>query len=494
MFELSFFKKASRRKLIFSSQHQKRSCHKRFFSATKERGNFELPELHILEEIASSLSSKQNNMLDMSTTGLIGVQHMLPSTASLFNAISKYLKIPKENMFFSGKFYSSCPEVEDYIRKSGIQLMPTKAPKKHSMYEEYIEEKMADMWDKFIFHLENNPNIDKILILDEGGHCLKMMPKHLQYDYKISAIEQTRFGLYDMDGGSQLFPLIDVARSAAKRKLESPLIAAAITLRVSDIIKNLKIHKKSVCGVIGNGAVGSAVAKYLLSQGYKVIVYDESDSSFHGIHNSAFYRVTSVKKVILTSDIVFGCTGRDISKDNDIVSCVKSSITLVNCTSQNIEFLEMLKKATSDKYLVKTIGDNMSQLQYVEGSKEINILEDGFPINFDRTPKSDPVEDMELTRCLLYCAVAQASFLAKKPIGDGITPNDSYIQMLDPNLQKLIVEKWIENQPKNRYSTEEIKCFNDIKWIEGNSGGENKENNFFASCFNPNNTETQNRM
>ncbi len=122
----------------------------RFFSDTKKHEigslqKFQPPKLEILEEIASGLLQEQNSMLDMSNTGLIGVQHMLPSTASLFELINNYLKIKKENMFFAGKFYSSCPEVEAYISESGIQLMPTKFPKKHSMYKEHIEETMTNI-------------------------------------------------------------------------------------------------------------------------------------------------------------------------------------------------------------------------------------------------------------------------------------------------------------------------------------------------------------
>lgn len=487
MFE-SFFKKASHGRLPVQSGRLSQG-RERFFSDARKyeiglSEKFQPPKLEILEEIASGLSLEKNNELDMSNTGLIGVQHMLPSTASLFGLINKYLKIKRKNMFFAGKFYSSCPEVEDYILSRGIHLMPTKFPKKHSMYKEHIEETMSNMWEKFIIHLEKNKNINKIIILDEGGHCLKVMPKYLPYKYEIAAIEQTRFGLYDIDFDSQLFPLIDVARSAAKRELESPLIASAITSRVSSVLQNLEINKDKICGVIGNGAIGSAVTKYLLAQGYTVNVYDESESSFQGIYNRSFYRVPNIKRVISASDIVFSCTGKDISEENDILSFVKGAITLVSCTSQNIEFLTLLKKATKDEHLVKTIGKNMSQLQYVDRDKEINILESGFPINFDRTPKSDPVKDMELTRCLLYCAIAQASFFAKKPTNDGVTQNDGCIQMLDPNMQRLIVNKWIVNQPKNRYSEKEIECFNDINWIKGNSGGEYKENMTMDSFFN----------
>jgi hypothetical protein len=80
----------------------------------------------------------------------------------------------------------------------------------------------------------------------------------------MAGIEQTRGGLYSPAINSLPFPLIEVASSAIKRHLESPLIVEAIIKKLHNALGTRKdIHLNTVFGVIGNGAIGSSVTRYL---------------------------------------------------------------------------------------------------------------------------------------------------------------------------------------------------------------------------------------
>jgi S-adenosylhomocysteine hydrolase len=447
----------------------------RFFSSRSEEI---IPQLPLLTEFATL--ARNQGLASQEKTLLIGVQHMLPTTASLFNTCIESLGIKPEHMWFTGKFYSSCNFVEQAIRDRGIHLIPSKIPKKPCQFTETIDQTMNDMWVEIEGFLEKS-DINRIIILDEGGHCRKRMPKWIAYHYLCVSIEQTRFGFYNAPHG--LYPLIDVARSAAKRKIESRLINAAIVKRVAQLIKDLELNPKTVFGVVGNGALGSDLARFLLSENYTVLVQDENVSAFQNISTPKCYRINTVADLINSADIVLGCTGKDITKKTKL-SDIKSPVILISCSSQEIEFQSLIEKISKQNFsLVKT--ENFSYMQFFNRSgTEINIVENGYPINFTRQPSSDPVKDMLLTRLLLTGGIIQAATIKKTLINDGITPNKgNNIHMLHPAIQQWIVKHWQHLQPRGRYTAQELEYFNDRAWIKGNSEGEYHTEDFLEKTF-----------
>jgi S-adenosylhomocysteine hydrolase len=453
----------------------------RFFSATSTEDSIDsnIPKLPILWDMADT--AKKAGIGDLSKIAVIGVQHMLPTTGSLIDVMIDGLNINPKNMYFTGKFYSSCPGTEEYIKKRGVSLMRTKIPRKPAQYREQMLETVGDMWDLFQEKINNN-GIDAIAIFDEGGYLLESMPKSVRYKYRCSVIEQTTFGLHSHAVGSQLFPLIDVAKSVAKKQLESPLIATAILQRVEEIVVELKLKQNTIFGVIGNGSIGSAITQHLLSHGFTVVIYDESDSAFHGIINRNCYRVDNIKKVIAGANVVFSCTGKDVTRNVDIFDIVNDPITLISCSSQDIEFQSFLTKMS--RRVTLHFNENATHITCSSNSgHDIKILNNGFPINFDKTAKSDPPQDMQLTRALLLGGLIQGATEATKPVNDGYTLNKSAHHMLNPYIQQFVVNRWQHSQPEGRYSKELLDCFNNIAWIKKNSSGEYKDNPLLGAGF-----------
>ena len=283
-----------------------------------------IPPLPILEEMAQCV--KANGMPSLKDTVIIGVQHILPTTASMFDIIINHFGIHPSDIFLAGKFYSTCPPVEHYMRHRGIHVMKNKIPRRPGQFEELMRDTAHEMWALLAEHLKETKK-NKVIIFDEGAHCLESIPKWLSLECSFASIEQTRFGLYADNVGTQLFPLIDVACSSAKKRLESPLIAKAVVKKVKEIFPKLAIHSNTVFGIVGIGAIGSAILSHLLSLGYKVVVYDDNENAFNNVHHPNCFRVGKISSVIAGSNIVFGCTGRDISKDLNILGLVKDEIT-----------------------------------------------------------------------------------------------------------------------------------------------------------------------
>jgi len=450
-----------------------------FFTRAPD-GTFVPPKLPLLDEIANEV--KMGGFLSLDKTAVIGMQHLLPTTATLFNIMIDVLGIRPENMFFKGKFYSTHPETEKYMIGRGIQILKTKSPRWPGQYQENTREEIKEMWENFEKRLKTS-EIEKIIVLDDGGMCLESIPKSIRYEYRIAGIEQTRFGLYSKTVKAQVFPLIDVARSAAKKHLESHIIAESVLRRLNTLLAGLDVKNSTVFGVVGNGAIGTAITKYLLEKGYHVVIYDESDSAFHGIRNKNCYRMDKLESLIAGSDIVFGCTGRDVTENIDVTELVNGKCVFISCSSQDIEFLTLLKKIGTTPYS-ETINNNISRIGYVgKSSQEISVLEKGFPVNFDRTPLCDFPADISLTRGLLLGSFIQAALLARKPADDGLTPNKTSHYMLDPFVQRFVVNHWKSGQPKKRYTEEELSCFNDINWVMKNSSGDYFEKDLFCTAL-----------
>lgn len=437
-----------------------------------------IPKLEVLDTIVQL--AKQQALPKLDKTVIIGVQHALETTATLFQAFIQ-LGIKPHNMFFSGKCYSTSPAVAKTIQNMGINFLPGSVPAGTGGYQAASKEDVKTLWKQFESAAETSA-IERVIILDDGGRCIEEMPHYLPFHYLSTSIEQTRGGLYSSSLSKLMLPLIEVASSAVKKHIESPMIAEAVLNRVKKLAPNLNLDKKTVCGVIGNGAIGNAITQHLLSLGQDVIIYDENTDTFKGVGNKKLVRVRNIETLVANCSHVFSCTGRDITKDIDIFDIVENDITLISCTSEDKEFSSLLQQLAEEgkRFYFEPLSDItcLSNRQH-----KILILKSGFPINFDRHPSCVPSKDIEITRALLLGASIQAIVTASKPIADGLTIYQPERQMLDPYFQQQVLTEWLKHQPAQRYPQELLDNFNNPEWITANSGGIYHPNPVFNKGF-----------
>src|SRR5262249_47209963 len=122
------------------------------------------------------------------------------------------------------------------------------------------------LWERVQERLKA-PGVTDVIVLDDGGRCASLIPRDLLRKVRVSGVEQTTSGL-TVNGTRPAFRIVEVATSAAKRILESPMISRAVLRR----LPNLEATRH--CGVIGVGSVGSAIVSRLLEQEHSVSVFD----------------------------------------------------------------------------------------------------------------------------------------------------------------------------------------------------------------------------
>ena len=165
------------------------------------------------------------------------------------------------------------------------------------------------------------------------------------------------------------------------------------------------------------------------------------------------------------SNVIIGATGQDISDLNWLTNSTDDK-TLISVSSGDIEFNNLLRQCKP--YLTEELKSPLQilNLKTVQGHS-LKILRGGMVANFTGTPDSSPGHIIQVTRGLLFSAVAQIiRDNAKLKMTSGAV-------MLDPAFQSKIVQLWFQDQPQRQsdYSEETLNGFKKIKWIKEHSAG-----------------------
>lgn len=414
--------------------------------------------LPVLQIIIEKLKAHQD--LHIGNVTFVCVQHLLFTTVDLIKALIILGAKPK-NIHITGKIYSTCPEVIEEIIKIGAVYYYNTQPQQLGSFNDYFNNDIINMWNKICSAIVYT-NCNTIVILDDGSKCIANIPKFLSDNYRVFAVEQTSSGVAQINKNNATIPVINVAFSAAKQLLESPMIARAV---VSKLDSFLSLHTDNLaCGVIGLGVIGRAVVERLLALNRKVVVYDKVEEKYNFINLNAVKVANSSQLLFQEADYIFGCTGEDIAESIDINE-IQRTKNLISCSSQDIEFRSFLKFIQySSRNNYPNVLDNIDfPIKY--GS--IKIFRGGYPINLDNSGESVPAQYIQLTRGLLLGGVIQAIFhllQEPKPLAKQY--------MLHTKIQKLIVQLLIENMTSNIFNEREIANFRDEEWIKNNSQGQ----------------------
>jgi hypothetical protein len=394
-----------------------------------------IPRLAVLENVKNKFMIS-GKLPKLKNTFIIGVQHGLASTGSLLRAI-KELGVPPENMFFSGKIYSSNTQVIKAINDMGIHMLKGSPPVQLGKWQQAHAADVAQVWDLAVKRIKSAEKVDRIIILDDGGACIQATPSHLTWDYPVICIEQTRGGIYDAFDGS--LPLINVAQSAAKRILEAPLIQKPMINKLKPYLETIN-KEQSTIGIVGYGYIGKALADQLVKKGYRVLIYDDNNDVYPKELPSNLKIASSIAALFLDSSYIFGCTGRDITKDIDLFKINNQNRTLISCSSADVEFNTLLNSINEANKILKI--DPLSDITCINSKNtEIRIINGGFPANFDRKPVSVPNKHIAITQGLLLCAFMQSVWATYH----GLSPwkvRQFKNLMLVPGLQNYIIEEW----------------------------------------------------
>lgn len=439
---------------------------KSFFSSRATRQQLEvIPNLPIIDLLERAVKEKEI-LPDLSNTALVGTQRMLKTTGSLLVGLHE-LGIPYENMYFTRKGYTSSAVVEKELKKRKIHLLPSKIPSNLDYYHETFSKSIQHLWTYFQKDIKAK-KINRLIILDEDGYCLRMMPRDIMFEYPIAGIEQS----LNYQSTRFLFPLIQVASSIYKY-IEVQSTIKYILNKIINSSKLLNIKPNLTIGVLSNSYLGAELVKsFFLSRGYRVLSYDGDTNFFSKIPAAEdnFIRVTHPAQLIANANLVFGYSGKDTLKDIDIRQFVENDIVFINCSSSEQEF----------KTPLKTIIDGLSlnPLSNIrcrsKSGHNITFFYGGYPVNLDKKhPSIEPDNDVQITTGLLFAACIQGIISANSPVADsGKTINGCIRYMLNPYAQQLVLQECLPQINTNAaYDKELLEYFNNIEWIKNNSGG-----------------------
>lgn len=357
------------------------------------------------------------------------IQHIIQCDVRLMASLKSAASVASLKVL--GKQYSTCSTVKMRFEELGIDI------------ENHISNPELGQWDhcftKDAEHLFNESmKIVKEgslqILVDDGGFLHRASHASEASSILRCGVEQTTSGvlnLLELYKTRQLYPIVDVAHSWAKRVFESPLIAKAVAERCAAIIESIMPFPLATrtASVIGShGAIGSALAEMCLSLNVKPEYFD----------------LDNPEELInaLNSPIIFGCTGRDVFSGVDVRQFLEEHYRanpnghekwFISCSSGDIEFQSLLKESSLKPEIINK--GRMKHVSLLNG--RAYIFNKGFPSNFDKTEFSVPTPHILLTTMLMAAGIYQAVLLAL----NGVSPG---LYELSPELQAIILKYWFK--------------------------------------------------
>jgi hypothetical protein len=421
--------------------------------------------LPVLDTMVDKFSAIEQSPLNQ--TAVVYVHHSLRTSLNLLDSMFS-LGLAPQNTFVLGKHYSENSWVVQEATRRGVHYQPCSAQVELGRFEESFMRDINSLWVEVVKQLEKRANIENVLILDHGGYAINLMPASISQNFKVVGLEKTSGGLINWvrQGRAPSFPLINMANCATKRVLESPFIAEAVVDKLSPVIPVSR--EPRTCGVIGYGTIGKAIAEKLFSLGHRVIIYDTDSVQLKTARlRKNFLATPDLTSLMASADLLFGCSGQDITRSVEVFRLSPRDKTLVSCSSGDREFLTLLQLIQTNNQSGLVTNPLQDVIYGSEFGGKIEILRGGFPYNFDDSGESVPANEIQLTRALVLAGVLQAIDFFRNPH----VLSKGGLYALDAELQKFVVHEWLQYQPTNRYSEEVLLNFGLIDWIKANSSG-----------------------
>lgn len=423
--------------------------------------------LPVVRNLVNRVSTNQKITDVFSKTAIVYVTHLLETSVNALDGLINMGILPK-NIFVIGKHYSKSEEVIKKIKNLGVYYEPCSQQNTIGTFSQCFAHDMNSLWK----NIDNKigSDVKYLIVSDHGGYASSCIPNILLKKYPTACLETTTGGIINFESnGFPPTPLVNVAESAAKKILESPLIATSI---VKSLNKVLPCNENKLnYGVIGYGSIGKAVSNRLTKDGNSLILYEKNKLLSKKLMMNSIGKVSivdNVETLIRESDYIIGCTGRNIITSKSFIETLSNDKVFISCSSGDKEFLSILK-ILEGQCINRNIDYNPLDTVSYRTTKNglIRVLRGGFPINFDSSGESVPAEDIQLTRALVLAGILQCSKILSSP--ESNRKNITY--SLNSEFQQNIVNDWMEHRCQDSLNKELMNKFNDVHWISKNSRG-----------------------
>jgi len=351
---------------------------------------------------------------DLDDCYIIGVQHLLPTTLSMFQALIKKGLKP-QNISLIGKCYSTDLETYQAMKNLGFDICDTSIEfDSHQAFDHSFKRNIRNFLNARKERLNSSGN-NYVIVLDDGGELLEEIGDYLIRFEKIFGMEQTSSGYQKLSVKNHPIPIINLARAKAKLEIEPKYIIRNSLEKIYASLQDLKLTPKKAL-IIGNGAIGSAVYKYLHGK-LEVTRFDVDP-------NKCDYHAKELESLLATHDLIIGCTGIT-SVPSNLHSKIQPGSVLVSLSSSDREF--------DSYYFRKNLAPTTCCYDHIKHNGII-LLNCGFPITFNGFNVDNP-NFFQFVRALIISCIAQ---------GINQPNSNTGIVDLEARYQNQILEKFKE--------------------------------------------------
>jgi len=376
---------------------------------------------------------------------ILAVQHLLGSTVPLFSMLERGGAKP-EDVHIVGKAYSSHPKIVSTLSRSGYHVAgEVFRYSEDQPYDSVLEENIEIAFNEFIEDDNFAEGETRGLLIDDGGKAVRML--HERYPHlarKFTAVEQTSRGARVIESLSLMTPVINVARSEAKTRIESPLIGKSMVDEFKHSLDrwgNALSLRNNMIFLLGYGFVGENVASELERQGYSIAVYDPSEDKRAKAESDGYMTISDHSEGFRRAGTVVGCTGTPSITAEELQNIIPGTL-LVSMASTDTEFSAWNLRPNG--HVVHThklpsdfeVGNQEAALPWRSlyqvdlGGTTFYLANGGFPIDFSGSIDPIDPQKIQLTRGLLLGAAVQA-------VG---TTSNGFFQMNQEMQEKIINE------------------------------------------------------
>jgi S-adenosylhomocysteine hydrolase len=352
------------------------------------------------------------------------VQHLLRSNCDCAEFLLKR-GLAKSKLRIFGKAYSTSGVALKYYKDRGFNAKSIGEGYDYSSpFDHGLIVSIREALSSILAQGERN-----ILLIDEGGLALQAAASFTQRDIRFAVAELTARGAHHYNLLQHRAPIIDVARSDAKKRIEAPLIARSMATLLGCRLQELGAGSLSATrvGLVGAGAIGGALASELQAAGAIVSIFDTMD-----------VRATSkgIRELLIDAEVVTSSTGQGMDW-SELVTSLRDGTVLANCGSSDIEFQPWRLRARFEPQQAFNVQVPSrpwrGNLSTGTDGHHVTLLGGGFPVNFDGSPDPIPAREIQLTRAILMAGAIQA-----------VTSRNLGIIALDAGLQTQIAVRYNE--------------------------------------------------
>jgi S-adenosylhomocysteine hydrolase len=255
----------------------------------------------------------------------------------------------------------------------------------------YNVQSLEDL-DTVLAELNQRWHDESVLVVEDGGYIVpKLCTKYENLGQQVvGAVEQTTKGEREDEqiesDGKLLFPVTSVAGSEIKGNFETPYVAKATTHAIQDLVDE-NLHGRNAL-VIGYGTVGSKVAERLQTDHHMSVKVAESELTRRvNASSEGFSPVQNPSEAVEDKSVILGTTGTQSIGREALLNMDHGTYVISSSSDQKeVDLEELNALSRSREELVSVQGDTIGTRHTIPSGmgadKVINLVADGYPINF----------------------------------------------------------------------------------------------------------------